>query len=113
MGARLAGQLSITTHVPRGGKIENPVKLLQDSFGQKQATIILKKVEEAAILIATQIEQASDALLAEMSMDVGVDKHGELWFFEANSKPMKFDEPHIRKKSLQRIFQYGQFLLKK
>lgn len=112
MGARLAGQQSITTHVPRGGKIESPVKLLQNSFGQREATVIKQKVEDVAILLATQIEQESQALLAEMSMDVGVDKSGEIWFFEANSKPMKFDEPHIRKKSLQRIFQYGQFLIR-
>jgi len=47
-----------------------------------------------------------------MSMDLGVDKQGNIWFFEANSKPMKFDEPHIRQKSLERIFQYSRFLLR-
>lgn len=112
MGARLAGALSITTHVPRGGSIESPVKLLEHSFSEKQAATVIRKCEEAVIQIASQIESESKSLLAEMSMDVGIDKNGDIWFFEANSKPMKFDEPHIRKKSLQRIFQFGQFLLK-
>lgn len=49
-------------------------------------------------------------MLGEMSMDLGVDENGGLWFFEANSRPMKFDEPAIRKLSLERIFHYGQHL---
>lgn len=112
IGARLAGSTSITTHVPRGGSIEEPEKLLVGAFGPEQARKILAKVKSAALLIARQIERASGHELGEMSMDLGVDKLGGIWFFEANSKPMKFDEPHIRQKSLERIFQYSQFLLK-
>ena len=112
IGARVAGSTSITTHVPRGGSIEEPEKLLVGAFGPEQARKILAKVKSAALLIARQIERASGHELGEMSMDLGVDKQGGIWFFEANSKPMKFDEPHIRQKSLERIFQYSHFLLK-
>ncbi|AGA58726.1 Endospore coat-associated protein yheC [Thermobacillus xylanilyticus] len=112
IGARLAGSASITTHVPRGGSIEEPEKLLVGAFGPEHARKILTKVKSAALLIARQIERASGHELGEMSMDLGVDKQGGIWFFEANSKPMKFDEPHIRQKSLERIFQYSHFLLK-
>ncbi|UUZ93289.1 YheC/YheD family protein [Paenibacillus sp. P25] len=45
-----------------------------------------------------------------MSMDLGVDTNGDLWFFEANSKPMKFDEPPIRKKSLENLIRYSLYL---
>ncbi len=45
-------------------------------------------------------------------MDLGIDSEGVLWFFEANSRPMKFDEPLIRKKSLERIFHYSDYLIK-
>jgi hypothetical protein len=51
-------------------------------------------------------------MLGEMSLDLGVDTAGQMWFFEANSRPMKFDEPDIRKKSLERIVQYSQFLIR-
>jgi hypothetical protein len=112
IGARLAGSTSITTHVPRGGSIEEPEKLLVGAFGPEQARRILARVKSAALLIARQIERASGYELGEMSMDLGVDKQGNIWFFEANSKPMKFDEPHIRQKSLERIFQYSLFLLR-
>jgi hypothetical protein len=112
IGARIAGASSITTHVPRGGMIEDPEKLLVNSFNQQQARKLLIKAKNAAVLIAKQIERASGQLLGEMSMDIGVDSTGNMWFFEANSKPMKFDEPHIRQKSLERVFHYGAYLAK-
>lgn len=107
VGARLAGARSITTHVPRGGSIEDPSTMLEGTFGAEQAAVILKNVSTTALLVARQIERASGFMLGEMSMDLGVDEQGGVWFFEANSRPMKFDEPNIRKLSLERIFQYG------
>jgi len=112
LGARIAGSTSITTHVPRGGSIDEPLKLLTHAFNTKEAHTIIEKASKVAIKIATQIERSANYRLGEMSMDIGVDESGGIWFFEANSKPMKFDEPDIRKKSLQRIFQYSQHLLK-
>jgi len=110
IGARIAGASSITTHVPRGGMIEDPEKLLINSFNEEQARKLLIKAKNAAVLIAKQIERASGQQLGEMSLDLGVDNAGNMWFFEANSKPMKFDEPHIRQKSLERVFHYGAYL---
>lgn len=110
IGARVAGSSSITTHVPRGGNIDDPHRLLTSVFGKEQAAKVLANVQNAILLLAKQIERACGSRLAEMSMDLGVDYAGNVWFFEANSKPMKFDEPHIRSKSLQRIFQYSLYL---
>jgi hypothetical protein len=110
IGARVAGRASITTHVPRGGSIDEPLKLLTHAFGVKEAKNILKRVRAAAITLATQIEISSGHQLGEMSMDIGVDTAGQIWFFEANSKPMKFDEPKIRQKSLERIIRYSLYL---
>jgi hypothetical protein len=113
IGARIAGKSSITTHVPRGGSIDKPLKLLTHVFGEQEAARILKQTSQAALLLAKQIEKSSGHQLGEMSMDLGVDTSGRIWFFEANSKPMKFDEPDIRQKSLERIIRYGVFLTKK
>ncbi|RED36925.1 YheC/D-like protein [Paenibacillus sp. VMFN-D1] len=110
VGARMAGSKSITTHVPRGGTIEDPSKLLSDVFGSEMSAVILNRVRTTAIIIARQIEKASGYEHGEMSMDLGIDELGNIWFFEANAKPMKFDEPHIRKRSLKRIFQYSEYL---
>jgi hypothetical protein len=113
IGARVAGKRSITTHVPRGGSIDDPQKLLSARFGNPRTVKILQQAEKSAITIAKQIEKASGMLMGEMSMDLGIDTNGNLWFFEANSKPMKFDEPHIRKKSLERVIHYSIYLSRK
>ncbi|GAB6988464.1 YheC/YheD family endospore coat-associated protein [Paenibacillus pini] len=110
VGARMAGLKSITTHVPRGGTIEDPQKLLSTLFGAEASSSILNRVRTTAIIIARQIEKGSGYIHGEMSMDLGIEDTGSLWFFEANAKPMKFDEPHIRKRSLERIFHYCQYL---
>ncbi|RKN85525.1 YheC/YheD family protein [Paenibacillus ginsengarvi] len=112
IGARLAGKMSITTHVPRGGSIDDPEKLLAAAFGLEGTKRILLRARKAALAIARQVEKKSGHMLGEMSMDMGVDIHGGIWFFEANSKPMKFDEPQIRKKSLERIVQYSLYLIR-
>jgi hypothetical protein len=110
IGARVAGSLSITTHVPRGGSIDEPEKLLKLAFGQEAAKQIMRRVRLSAYAIARQIEKASKNTMGEMSLDLGIDTSGQIWFFEANSRPMKFDEPEIRKKSLERIIQYSEYL---
>jgi hypothetical protein len=110
IGARIAGNLSITTHVPRGGSIDEPEKLLKITFGSKTAKRIMRRVRLSSYSIVKQIEKAAGHTMGEMSLDLGVDTSGQIWFFEANSRPMKFDEPEIRKKSLERIIQYSQYL---
>jgi hypothetical protein len=112
VGARVAGKSSITTHVPRGGSINEPETVLTAALGAEAAGRTLIKVRMAALSIARQIEKASGHTLGEMSMDLGVDTIGQIWFFEANSRPMKFDEPDIRKRSLERLIEYSQFISK-
>lgn len=112
MGARVAGKSSITTHVPCGGYIEEPGKVLTSAFGGLKSPLILKKAQMNALKIARHIEKVSGYSLGEMSMDLGIDVDGRIWFFEANSRPMKFDEPDIRKRSLERIIQYSLYLSK-
>lgn len=110
IGARVAGQSSITTHVPRGGNIDDPYRLLSAIFGKDQARAVMDNVNRTVLLLAKQIERGAGTKLGEMSMDLGVDRQGQIWFLEANSKPMKFDEADIRRQSLQRIFQYSVYL---
>lgn len=113
IGARVAGEKSITTHVPRGGKIDDPKKVLAYSFGQDMSVKVLNRIKKTSLIIARQIEKSSKHRLGEMSMDLGLDSSKKLWFFEANAKPMKFDEPHIREKSLKRILEYSIYLNEK
>jgi hypothetical protein len=110
IGARVAGARSITTHVPRGGSIASPLRLLAAKSGRTEALHIIRSVGRTAANIAREIEQQAKYTLGEMSMDIGLDERGTIWFFEANARPMKFDEPLIRRRSLRKWVRYCRFL---
>lgn len=101
-GVRVAGANAITTHVPNGGSIAHALQVLTQRFGADDAQVD-QEIERMVVRCAEAIDEYYQYELGEMSMDIGVDEYGHPWFFEANSKPMKFDEPEIRRKSLQGI----------
>lgn len=109
IGVRVAGPQALSTHVPMGGRIASLSSVLKHTFGTQQNRI-RANVEETTLKLARYIDQNEKGLIAEMSMDLGVEKNGKLWFFEANAKPMKFDEPSIRRRSLHNIVDFALFL---
>ncbi|WP_052186947.1 YheC/YheD family protein [Thermoactinomyces sp. Gus2-1] len=78
-----------------------------DPFFDTICFAVKERIEQVGIRTARWIENQQNALLGEMSMDLGIEKDGSLWIFEANSKPMKFDEPNIRRRSLRRLIEYS------
>ncbi|PTM58050.1 YheC/YheD family protein [Desmospora activa] len=106
IGIRVAGGRAISTHVPMGGSIADVDVVLNEVF-KERATELKEKVERTGIVIARHIESEEGKNLGEMSMDLGLDEKGQLWFFEANAKPMKFDEPEIRRRSLENLIYYA------
>ncbi|MDN4592970.1 YheC/YheD family protein [Polycladomyces subterraneus] len=109
LGIRVAGQDAISTHVPMGGSIAPAPEVLRDVFRNRQSEI-QEAIEQTALKIARHIETEKQCNLGEMSMDLGIEQDGRLWFFEANAKPMKFDEPDIRHLSLARLIHYCLYL---
>lgn len=110
LGIRVAGHSrSITTHVPRGGRIATPASVLQQVFPHRKASRIEQRVHHLGLAIAKTMEKHHHPL-GEMSADIGLDRRGYPWIFEANAKPMKFDEPEIRKNQLEQVIYYSQFL---
>jgi hypothetical protein len=107
MGVRLAGSGKITTHVPRGGSIQSLATIFPSAFPEKSEDEMKAAIRQMALSIVRSLETRWPAL-GEVSMDIGIDKGGRAWFIEANAKPGKFDEPHIRKLSLKRIVEYAQ-----
>jgi hypothetical protein len=108
-GVRVAGPSSISTHVPMGGRIESLHRVIRHTFKEK-APEILSKIKKTGLELAKYIESKQSSALGEMSIDLGIEENGTLWFFEANAKPMKFDEPDIRRLSLLRILEYALYL---
>ncbi len=110
LGIRIAAHSqSITTHVPRGGRIGTPKDVLQQGLPQHKPNQLAKRIRRLCIAIAKKLEKHYH-ILGEMSIDVGLERNGYPWIFEANAKPMKFDEPEIREKQLGQVIRYAQFL---
>jgi len=104
-GVRVAGKGTITTHVPNGGHIMDAKRVLEVNFGSEWNAVELT-VDQMALNCAEAIDGFYKGELGEMSMDIGIDASGKPWFFEANAKPMKFDEKDIRRKSLEGVLQH-------
>lgn len=114
MAARIAGENSITTHVFYGGSrvpAETAIKHAAEKYGF-ELNKVKKQLKLMQTLIPQTIENAYKATFGELEMDIGVDRNGKVWFFEANSKPFKFDEKVIRAKSLVRLIDYVLYLNK-
>jgi hypothetical protein len=104
-GVRVAGDDTITTHVPNGGSIASLDQVLERRFGSIRPQVD-HAIDTMVIRCAEAIDRYYQGQIGEMSMDVGVDDSGRPWFFEANAKPMKFDEPEIRARSLQGVLAF-------
>ncbi|MGB8000343.1 MAG: YheC/YheD family protein [Anaerobacillus sp.] len=93
IGIRAAQRDSLTTHVPRGGRII-PYHKVANYKDTETLTLL-------AISTAELLEQQT--MMAECSLDIGKDMDGHFWIFEANSKPMRFDEPSIYHASIRSL----------
>ncbi len=92
---------SITTHVPNGGSILTLADVLPTLFERHSESI-----QETAFLAATNAAYAVATLpgiWSEVSIDMGLKNDGTPILYEANAKPMKFDEPNIERQSKQRL----------
>ena len=94
MAAKIAGAGSVTTHVNKGGVI----KTLDEIFTNEEKNLYIPKLKEAALKLSHSLEKHLDGIVAEIGFDLGIDKRGKIWLFEANSKPGRsiFNHPQLK-----------------
>ncbi|USK81444.1 YheC/YheD family protein [Peribacillus frigoritolerans] len=95
IAAKIAGAGSVTTHIKSGGVIKTVAELFGDD---EEATEVERKLSEAALILSESIEKNLDGIIAEIGFDFGLDKKGQVWMFEANSKPGRsiFSHPKLK-----------------
>lgn len=95
IAAKVSGAGSVTTHIKSGGVIKTVAELYGDDEEAKQ---IEEKLSEAALILSASIEEHLDGIIAEIGFDLGLDKKGQVWMFEANSKPGRsiFSHPKLK-----------------
>jgi hypothetical protein len=114
IGAKIAGKGSVTTHVRTGGVVTTPENVLQNIFGSSGGRM-LELINKTSIDLAQAIEERNPGLLGEIGFDIGLDKKGKAWMFEANSKPgfSIFKHPSLHqsyKQSLRNIYEHSLYL---
>ncbi|WHY87653.1 YheC/YheD family protein [Neobacillus novalis] len=94
VGIRQAQEQGITTHIPTGGRLL-PYELLQSTEHDQFIQTIVPFVGEA---LSEQF-----GFFGEFSIDAGVSKAGQYYIYEANSKPMSFDETEIEERKIVQL----------
>ena len=86
IGAKKAGRGSVTTHIKNGGSLLTPEQALNRAFGDSSEEM-LAKAKAVSIKLSQAIERNFPHTLGELGLDIGIDKDGDIWMFEANAKP--------------------------
>lgn len=116
IGAKKAGRGSVTTHVKNGGSLMTPEQALSRTFGDR-AESVLNETKKVAVRLSEAIERNHKHTLGELGLDIGIDRDGEVWMFEANAKPGRsiFKHPALKeqgKASLEYILDHCLYLSK-
>lgn len=96
IAAKLASRGSATTHIRNGGSIQTIEEIFPEKEDQADITA---KLTEACLELSKGLEKQMDGIIAEIGFDIGIDRDGRVWLFEANSKPGRaiFKHPGLRK----------------
>ncbi|MBB6672330.1 YheC/YheD family endospore coat-associated protein [Cohnella nanjingensis] len=97
IGAKKAGRGSVTTHIKNGGQLMTPEQALSRTFGDR-AGEVLREAKDVAVRLSESIERNYSHTLGELGLDIGIDRDGEVWMFEANAKPGRsiFKHPALK-----------------
>lgn len=92
---------SLTSNLHGGGHAEQVWPFLQEHYGEKAADI-MENMQALSMRIAETLEREHGRLV-ELGIDLGIDKSGELWILEANSKPGRTIFLHTQDKPARRL----------
>jgi len=95
IAAKVAGVGSVTTHLGSGGIVKTLDEIIRfvplpDHFADR--------LKEAVLSMSQILEKEIEGTIGEIGFDVGIDKNGHIWLFEANSKPGRsiFKHPKLK-----------------
>jgi hypothetical protein len=115
MAVRTGKPNFVTSNLYGGGQAAPLHSFLQKNYSERLVPSILDRLETVSHLIPPFIEKHHGPLV-ELGIDVGVDRQGNVWILEVNSKPgrtifTKTGELDIGKRSVQLPIYYARALL--
>lgn len=115
IAAKVAGPGSPTTHIHNGGA----VKTLEEIFElPEEQQRFREELTETALYLSKILETQVEGFIGEIGFDLGIDRNGRVWLFEANSKPGRsiFKHPALKDFDLltrKLALAYGVYLTEK
>lgn len=103
---RVAARGSSISNLSKGGRPEQS-KTVMSSIFKRSKRMIEQKNNEMKMLcehVAAAMENASQSVLGEIGLDIGIDQQGKLWLIEVNSKPRKTTETEMSQKIVHNTF---------
>ncbi|MFC4322132.1 YheC/YheD family endospore coat-associated protein [Litchfieldia salsa] len=99
IAGKIAGRGSVTTHINSGGVVKTLDEIFTDT---KECQEITQKLAHTALALSKAIDSKIVGTIGEIGFDLGIDKQGNIWVFEANSKPGRsiFAHPRLRENDL-------------
>jgi len=113
--ARIAPGSSSISNLSRGGRVETSRHLMKALY--KKKNLIDEKnaaISQLCKLIAFTFDIEGAGNFGELGLDIGIDKKGQPWLIEVNSKPRKTTETEtshvIMRNSFKRPLDYASYL---
>jgi glutathione synthase/RimK-type ligase-like ATP-grasp enzyme len=115
MGVRRGQSGSITANLHSGGTAWEAAPFLKCEFSKEQVEKQMNILIELSAKIPLALESAHGRL-AELGIDLGIDRNGRVWLLEVNSKPGRTLFTHLPNKAVQKSSKenpilYAAFLL--
>jgi hypothetical protein len=115
VAAKVGGYGSPTTHIRNGGKVMTLEEVFDNSKDREK---FAQSLSDAALCLSKALESQVEGIIGEIGFDLGIDKEGRVWLFEANSKPGRsiFTHPNLKDSDLltrKLTFGFGVFLAEK
>lgn len=107
----------VTANLHGGGKAEEAGSFLRILFGEDQAKELLDRLQKCSLHIP-QILESQHGRLAELGIDWGIDRSGNLWLLEINSKPgrtafFRLNDRNVRLAAVCNPLCYARYLLER
>ncbi len=115
MAVRIGKPGSITSNLHGGGHADVVEAFLQNEFGRTVSQQILSKIGSLSRAIPQTLEKRYGRL-AELGVDLGIDRSSFVWILEANSKPgrqvfAQIKNKDARQASILNPIYYARFLI--
>jgi len=112
MAAKISAYNQLTTHIANGGSVKSIDELIQEN---RLFEPYIEKLKQITLLLSQSLEEKLEGFHGEFGFDMGVDKNGNIWMFEVNSKPGRaiFIHPKLKKADLETRklpFEFGTYL---